>query len=428
MRKRFIAMAACLMLLTGCGQSAQRNDELPEDTPWNNGVNAVMETDMGWYTNMSRTNLLNLHYIDKDSGVDVFLCSRPECMHEGGSSCTATYNGLETVNTVMYNGDIYFAAYEQDEETAGIALYRVTADGSSIDKVSDVYKIKFPRDDECKIGNEPFIIHKGYAYIPFDISKSSLPGFGGYIDSGLMKVNIYTGECSEIVSDEEGYFSPRARRLMGCGDFVYYDWSGTWQYDTVTGGCSPVGIKSEDKYTYIIGVTDKNFFISTLNEKDCLKIETYDKETLEFAYVAADTEGADHWPRILFYNDMIFICGYFEIGVYKDGERIGGISYEMGENEYKKDEDYFDGHYKRDGDEFIGQWNEFKISGEHLYLIESNFLNYNYETRVLCNVYRCPLEDIISGEGEFEEVFRVTDNRSAEALWAEHFAAIKKGG
>ncbi|MDE6594100.1 MAG: hypothetical protein K2K57_13690 [Oscillospiraceae bacterium] len=421
MRKRFIIMAFCLMLLTGCGQGVQRNDELPEDTPWNNGANNVMETDTGWYTNMSRTNLLNLHYIDKDSGVDVFLCSRPECLHEGGSSCTATYNGLETINTVMYNGDIYFAAYEQDEETAGIALYRAAADGSSIDKVSDVYKIKFPQDDRCDIGHEPFIIHRGYAYIPFDISKSSLPGVGGYIDSGLMKVNIYTGETAEIVSDDEGYFSRRVSRLKGCGDFVYFDLSGgttepqgTWQYDTVTGVCSPVDIKSETKY--ITGVTDNAFFISTVNEKDCLKIEAYDKETSEFLYVAADTEEADTWAHTLFYNDMIFICGYFEISVYKNGERIGGIAYEMGENEYSRNDSLY-----------VGQWNEFKISEEHLYLIESNFLNYNYENRVLCTVYRCPLKDIISGDGEFEEVFNVTDNRSAEALWGEHFAAIKKG-
>lgn len=114
---------------------------------------------------------------------------------------------------------------------------------------------------------------------------------------------------------------------------------------------------------------------------------------------------------------MIFICGDKEISVYKDGERIGGIAYGMGGERYSRNDLDFDGH-----------WNEFKISGEHLYLIESNFLNYNYENRVLCNVFRCPLEDIISGEGEFEEIFSVTDNRSAEALWGEHFAAINKGG
>ncbi len=417
MRKRLIMTAAamCLMLLTGCGQGAQKNDELPEDMPWNHGNNAVMETEMGWYTNMSRTNLLNLHYIDKDSGVDIFLCSRPECMHEGGSSCTATYNGLETLNTVMYNGDIYFAAYEQDEETAGIALYRAAADGSSIDKVSDVYKVKFPRDDRCDIGHEPFIIHKGYAYIPFDISKSSLPGFGGYIDSGMMKVNIYTGETTEIVSDDEGYFSPRVRSLMGCGDFVYFDWSGgTWQYDTAADVCSPVDIKSKEKY--ITGVTDKAFFIRTLNEKDCLKIEAYDKEALEFSYVAAELEEENFVVHTLFYNDMIFLCGDNDISVYKDGEKIGGTACGMGRERYS-----------RNGFDYDGHLNDFKISGEYLYVIESNFRNYNYETRVLCNVYRCPLEDIISGEGEFEEVFSVTDNKSAEALWGEHFAAIKKG-
>ncbi len=409
MKKRFITMAMCLMLLTGCGRGGN-NAEHPEDTPWNNGFHAIMENDKGWYTNESAADILSLRYTDKESGAQVYLCSRPECMHEGGGSCTATYNDLEPVNTLMYEGDIYFAAYEQDEETAGIALYRAAADGSALDKAADVYKIKFPRDDRCDIGQEPFIIHKGYAYIPFDLSKRSLPGFGGYIDSGLMKVNIYTGETTEIVSDDEGYFSRRVSRLKGCGDYVYFDYTGmkpgggTYRYNITSGEVSPT-VVNDEIYTVLSGVTPDRVYVSTANENFCLRIESYDSETFEYIGIAADTDERNMASCTLFYNDMIFICGDNDISVYRDGERIGGLADcgEADDFEYSDNISYY--RYQN----YI--W---KISDNYFYRIR--YGDYFFEERIIYYIDRCPLEDIISGEGEFEEVVRVMDERGRTIL------------
>ncbi|MCM1577871.1 MAG: DUF5050 domain-containing protein [Ruminococcus sp.] len=416
MKKRITAaVLTVICTLSACGQSSSA--EPPEDTPWNNGRHAIMETDKGWYTNESSVDILSLRYTDKESGVQVYLCSRPECMHEGGDSCTATYNDIEPVSTLMYDGSIYFAAYEQDDETAGIALYKAALDGSSLNKVTDVYKVKMPEDDRCDVSGEPFIIHKGYAYIPFELSKRSIPGFGGYIDSGMIRVNIYTGEREEIVSDDEGYFSKRVSELMGCGDYVYFrhsgnkpQGSGTYRYNITTGEITPTLVSDED-YIFISGVTPDKVYVNRGNEETfCLTIDCYDSETFEYLGIAAETEQRNMAAATLFYNDMIFVCGENDIDVYKDGERIGGV------NGIDGDFDYTD---RYSGKTYYAFYFNgfFKISDNCLYRIR--YGNEFFHERVLYYIDRCPLEDIISGTGEFETVIEVTDDRGAYISWGD---------
>lgn len=413
MKRKFISAALCVVLFTGCTQSGE-NAEHPEDTPWNNGRHAVMETEKGWYTNESTLNILSLKYTDKESGAQVYLCSRPECMHEGGGGCTATYNDIEPINTLMYEGSIYFTAYEQNDETAGMALYRAAADGSALDKVTDIYKVKIPPDDRCDVTGEYFIIHKGTAYIPFELSKRSIPGYGGYIDSGMIKANIYTGETEEIVSDDEGYFSRRVSSLKACGDYVYFNWSGnkpkdsgTYRYNINSGEITAT-IADDENYTTLSGVTEDKVYVNAGNENYCLKIECYDSETFEYLGTAADTNQRNMAAVTLFYNDMIFICAENAVDVYKDGERIGGIAVPN---------DDFDMMDAFSGDVYYYTYINgfYKISDECLYRISSS--DDFFETRILYRIDRCPLADIISGTGEFENVIEVRDDRGANIRW-----------
>lgn len=408
------AMLLAAMLLAGCGETAAPGQALPEDVPYNHGVDAIMETEDGWYTNYSRLNLLNLHYIDKESGADVYLCSRPECMHDGSDSCTATYNNITVSNTVLYEGVLYFIADENDGETSGISLYKAACDGSSLDKVTDIYKIR----SESKVQNvsgEYFIIHKGYAYVPFKMQSSGLEGLAGYVDGGLMKINIFTGEREEIFSDDEGYFSPDIHNLKGCGDYVYYDIGGlkpeqrgTFRYNTADGSTSTViDIKNEyDLYDFISIVTPDSLYVNRAKDF-CLTVEEYDAVTFEYKGTAAVTDQRNLNACTLFYDDMIFVCGDDRIEVYKDGSMTGSVTYGEDTNDYPN-QTYT----------YVFQNSSFKISEGYLYIIDNDFSHQNIDD-VIRKVSRCPIEDILNGTGKFELAYTSYDERTSEMLWGD---------
>lgn len=409
-----ILIAAMFTVLTGCGEGASPENDLPEDVPYNHGANAIMETEDGWYTDYSRLGLLNLHFIDKESGADVYLCNRPECMHDGSDSCTATYNNITVTNTVLYDSALYFVGDENDGETLGISLYKAACDGSSLDKVTDIYRIRSQNDIQ-NVSGEYFIIHKSFAYVPFKMQSSELEGLAGYIDGGLVKVNIFTGEKEEIFSDDEGYYSPDIHNLKGCGDYVYYDIGGmkseqrgTFRYNTADGSTSPViDIKNEyDLYDYISGVTAESLYVNRTKDF-CLTVEEYDAETFEYKGTAAVTDQRNLAACTLFYDDMIFVCGDDRIDVYKDRNMIGSVTYGEDTNDYSDNIGYY-----------VYQNNSFKISEGYLYIIDSDFSRQNIDD-VIRRVSRCSIEDIINGTGKFEPAYTSYDERTSEMLWGD---------
>ncbi len=163
-----IIMILSALLLCSC---AKGTEELPEDNPANRWESPIMETDKGYFSNRG---YMYLRYYEKNSDNELFLCARPECMHEGGDGCTATYKGLRVVNTLMYDGSIYIYTVGEEDGTVSFSLYRAAADGSTITKVGDAFTVENSAGEEYEhFSNDYFIIHKGKAYIPYDLS------FGG---------------------------------------------------------------------------------------------------------------------------------------------------------------------------------------------------------------------------------------------------------
>ncbi|MBQ1849647.1 MAG: hypothetical protein II139_04700, partial [Lachnospiraceae bacterium] len=90
LRKKLAGLALTVLVLSlaGCGEKEKK--DLPEDTPWNHGYNAIMETEDGYYSNdyglrSSTVKALQcLRYYEKESGNIILLCNKPECTHDGG--------------------------------------------------------------------------------------------------------------------------------------------------------------------------------------------------------------------------------------------------------------------------------------------------------------------------------------------------------
>lgn len=231
LRKKLAGLALTVLVLSlaGCGEKEKK--DLPEDTPWNHGFNSIMETDIGYYSNLLDEQ--HLCYYDKESGNSILLCNKPECTHEGGNDCEATYQKMQTMNTILYDGYLYILGVEDADHVVSISFYRGALDGSSMDKIGTVISKENTKDQEFMIFNPrsgdgtsfqndccSFIIHKGYAYIPYYLRFGQ--GMKGFMGGGLMKMDIRTGEMKELYTTEHAN-ADTPMHLVGAGDYVYYD-------------------------------------------------------------------------------------------------------------------------------------------------------------------------------------------------------------
>lgn len=222
---------------TGNGFDTVNAAKYPDDEPANHGKTAIMETENGYYYDfgwgMTRTSddglfsyyfTLALSYYDKASGDAILLCAKPECEHDHDENCVATYKGIETIGTVLYDGYIYIYGLEKDGTLLMLNLYRATLDGSHIDKVATILEADNPTGasyiyEQTNYGSENyFIIHRGSAYIPYFLRIGK--GSKGFMGGGLMKVDLANGEKKQIVNMQ--YFTdPYPISLCGAGDYVY---------------------------------------------------------------------------------------------------------------------------------------------------------------------------------------------------------------
>lgn len=241
MKRIVIVMMAIGMafLFSSCG--AKKETFCTEDTPWNHGSFAIMETDDGYYYNQGKGGVIHgkmqyvlqcLSYVDKETGMQIYLCDKPECTHDGENDCESTYKNLRADNSVLYGGSIYVLGTVTEGKTVSIDLYKASLDGSTMDKVGNVIQAENTKDQSIYCSKSStffpfdhaedscFIIHDGYAYITYYLQLGDVSS--GLKGAGVCRMNLENGETEEI------YKSPYVSssfpiRLTAVGDYVYFN-------------------------------------------------------------------------------------------------------------------------------------------------------------------------------------------------------------
>ena len=346
--KKCIKLSAALIsavLLSGCGSEAS---SLPDDTPFNCGKFAVMETEKGYYTNTDTANGHILGYWERDTDKYVYLCAKPECTHDGSENCTATYKNLKCINTLLYDGAIYTLAIE-DGDNIRYSLYKAALDGTSFTKVGDAFSVSNSAGESYSIMNKIyFMIHRGYAYIPYHLTLGdSTFGFAG---SGLVKMDIRTGKTETLFSGDD-YFSAYPMKEMGVGDYVYYfagsstnndPNEGTYRYNTETGETDKLadhinGIVMDEEHYYDFGAYDDgSYCIMSLD----IDSPTFDGKWENLGGRINDglhmTENGcfSFMPKLMLYEDKIAAVSTNENDILimsKSGEVLGSGKYDFNE-------------------------------------------------------------------------------------------------
>ncbi len=431
---------------------------------YNNGRLCIMENEYGYYFNLGayRTakpgqsvpysnitnNFMSVAIHDKESDVNVLLCNKPECMHSGDENCVATYKGIIVVNTVMYEGDLYVYGEEVNGRNSSLNLYKIAYDGSSIDKVGTVYEIKreIGGNEDNTVATRPstgagyykfyyFIIHKGYAYLPYYCKIGSASK--GYQGGGLRRMDLKTGDVEDVYSVpvHNGAFPCR---LYAEGDRVYMYFIGQsmdygWQYyDLNTKEIKHTEwdiefarfydrkmkkmetyyqpIAENDKYGFDIyrqylkdGTIDENAnadnMIVTAHEK-----YRFDKDIKFDVDISFNEMGKDLTNRLMIYEDKLILCGEKKLVIYgigdsNWGQKLGEFTYESGA-ELNEAKDYFERAERYE--------EEFKLDNGKIYKVVSEVKrpdNTNYNYVALHSFYCCPIDKVLKGEGSWELAF-----------------------
>lgn len=227
MRKKSILgmlLLTVLLLLAGCGKKEIPIEDYVRSNPGTAGMTAIMKSDTGYYYSSTEYGDLNLHYYDVASGQNIYLCSKPECRHDGDAFCTATSEKYSVNSVCFYGGSLYLSVMETTESEYIYKLLRVSEDGSELTEVVTYLTVN-KASIRALIGGEEMIIHRGVAVIPYTLISLEGATIEGEISgfTGTCIYNLGTGELTQLPELEYNSKSNGRERFTGHGDYIYFN-------------------------------------------------------------------------------------------------------------------------------------------------------------------------------------------------------------
>ncbi len=183
----------------------------------------IMETEKGYYYNAaSEEGGLLLHYLDKATGKDILLCSKPECKHDGNEYCVATNRKYHPISFQLYDGAIYMAAICDGESSYDFKLVRIALDGTSMSDVATYFSTNLISNNHpSKYREEDYmLIHRGKALFQVCVGGNDEVDEVRYRGTFLYDLNSGEVTCFHpegVSQDFSAWEAPTAR-----GDSFYY--------------------------------------------------------------------------------------------------------------------------------------------------------------------------------------------------------------
>ena len=211
------------LVLTGCGKNQVPVEDYIRTNPATSGMNPIMKSDTGYYYCTTEYGDMSLHYYDVASGQNIYLCSKPECRHDGNAFCTATSEKYDVNSVYFYGGSLYLSVLETTDTEFLFKLLRVSADGSELTEVV-TYLTLNKTSLRALIGGEEMMIHRGVAVLPYTLISIDGTIVAGDIAgvTGVCLYDLATGELTQLPELEYSTYNPGRTRFTGYGDYIYF--------------------------------------------------------------------------------------------------------------------------------------------------------------------------------------------------------------
>lgn len=296
--KKILCLLLAALMLSGCKSENEYEDYVGGN---NSGFdNPIMETESGYYGCVDSFSL-TLCYYDKATEKTVFLCSKPECAHDGNEYCNATRKGLSYCGNICLSGDyIYFSGqyYDESDGMQKNSLYRAKTDGTELTEICNFYKLKCEQDGFLSRNQgwtyRTMLVHRKWAVIPFE--DASVEGYTLPYCCNTAIVNIETGEYK--ILPEAGFELEKVEDGVG-GFYAYGDWlyytvttdfmyenKQLYRYNFITGNSEK--IDAVGKITSYIVTDNKIYYTTPPTKKAVSKLWTYSLENGEITDLSAE--------------------------------------------------------------------------------------------------------------------------------------------
>ena len=213
MKRLLIPLIACL-LLSSCG--TQHTDYITSNTGEGATLTPIIPSGSGYYYNDNSNCRLALKYYDIASDKSIYLCSRPECTHDGNEFCNATSRKYVFLGMAEYEGELYIEACEYRENESVYKLLRAEKDGTGLSEISAFAKQQTDGDNSfiSVVSHCNPVIHRGKAYLTYRLERDN-----SVSTWGIAEVDICTG-VSKIILEEksDGYMD----HVSACGDDLFF--------------------------------------------------------------------------------------------------------------------------------------------------------------------------------------------------------------
>ena len=207
-------LLALLMVLSLC--SCAKKEEASNEWVGMSGASEGAISDTGYYY----LNQGLLYYVDFQNGVNVCLCSKAGCSHDG-SGCEAEIPLNSGVLSTMFywNGGIYFTGLDY----YGCNLYRRNADGTGQSKVATLCEQYMKEDPEIEVEAFFFTVAGNYVYYHAEIQvvvRVENVNTAQTKLRALLRLDLRTGKEEVVVECEEE--NKRIEPIAFCNDSAIY--------------------------------------------------------------------------------------------------------------------------------------------------------------------------------------------------------------
>ena len=216
--KLSMVLLALLFVLAGCGKDEIPIEDYVQTNPASATINNIMKSDTGYYYGANYGKNMSLHYFDVESGQNIYLCSKPECRHDGDVFCTATSSKYTVNSTYFYGGSLYLDVTEETDTEYLYKLLRVSADGSELTEVVTYMTVNTA--SMMVISGQPMMIHRGVAVLPYWMANIGDADVGV---TGTCFYNLTTGELTQLPELTYGVGNTGRERFIGYGDYIYFN-------------------------------------------------------------------------------------------------------------------------------------------------------------------------------------------------------------
>lgn len=221
MRKKLglgMLLLTALMFLSGCGEKQVPIEDYVRSNPTTDVINGIMKSDTGYYYCAANRRPLSMHYYDEKSDQNIFLCSKPECRHDGDAFCTATSEKY-TVRGACYYGDaLYLNVVEKTDTEYLCKLIQVSEDGTELTELVTYQSVN--NTSLWVTSGEPMIIHRGVVVLPYVFRNTDDDNF---CLGGICLYDLISGEQKLLPEMETNQRNKGYSRLSACGDYIYYN-------------------------------------------------------------------------------------------------------------------------------------------------------------------------------------------------------------